>query len=621
MCKFGPRNLAIMALACFAAEFCVAQKAPVVSPEAEQHIQLVTSGLTGDVVIKGDEHGTKMLADRMKELNVPGVSIAVIHQGRIEWARGFGVGSIGGSPVTTETMFQAGSISKPLAAMAVLRLVEEGKLSLDADVNTILTTWKFPAYPVAAGKPVTLRELLTHTGGTTVHGFPGYASTEPVPTLVQVLNGEKPANTPAIRSEAVPGTKWNYSGGGYTIIQQALIDITKEPFPKLLHDTVLAPIGMTQSTYEQPLPKEFQVYAATPYSGDGKPIKGGAHTYPEMAAAGLWTTPTDLARYAIEVERSLQGKANHVLSAEMTRQMLTPGMGHWGLGLKIGGSETNPYFSHAGVNEGFVNNFAAYEKNGEGAVVMTNSASGGQLADEILHSVAAVYGWPDFQPVVRSVVAVDQKTLTQYTGIYSLSPNFNLAITVENGQLISQATGQGKLPLFAESETMFFPKVINAEIEFPKGETGPASQLILHQNGRDLTAKRLGDAEAKKITDAAAAFDKRFKDQTAAPGSEAALRRMINELQAGKPDYELMSPDLADATRQQLPQLQSMLNGMGALQSVIFKGVGPGGADIYQVNFEMGSIDYRIWLGADGKTKSANMRPSEYPNPTPVATH
>ena len=260
--------------------FAVAQNTTEAKPDVEQHIQHVTSGLIGGVVLKSDEHATHTLADRMKELNVPGVSIAVLHNGQIEWARGFGVRSIGGPPVNAETLFQAGSISKPLAAMACLRLVQQGKLSLDADVNTYLTSWKFPSDPIAAGKPVTLRELLTHTGGTTVHGFPGYASTDPVPTLVQVLNGEKPANTPAIRSEAAPGARWNYSGGGYTIMQQAVIDVTHEPFPNLLHDSVLAPIGMKRSTYEQPLPQSLRENAATPYRGDGKPVEGGAHTYP-----------------------------------------------------------------------------------------------------------------------------------------------------------------------------------------------------------------------------------------------------------------------------------------------------------------------------------------------------
>jgi CubicO group peptidase (beta-lactamase class C family) len=483
------RCLALVAVGCLA-QSAATQTAPESKAEVEQHIQHVTSGLIGGVVLKGDEHATHTLADRMKELNVPGVSIAVLHNGKIEWARGFGVRSLGGPPVDADTLFQAGSISKPLAAMACLRLVQQGKLSLDTDVNTYLTSWKFPSDPVATGKPITLRELLTHTGGTTVHGFPGYASTEPVPTLVQVLNGEKPANTPPIRSEAAPGARWNYSGGGFTIMQQTLIDVTHEPFPKLLHDSVLAPIGMKRSTYEQPLPQALRENAATPYHGDGKPVEGGAHTYPEMAAAGLWTTPTDLALYAIEVERSLAGQANHVLSADMTRQMLTAGMGHWGLGLEIGGSDADPYFSHGGVNEGFVNMFAAYEKNGEGAFVMTNGDNGGQITDEVMHSIAAEYHWPDFQPKVRTAVQVDPKVLANYVGTYSLFKGFDLVVTVENGQLMTQATGQGKFPIYAETETKFFPLVVPAEIEFIKDDQGKVTSLILHQGGHDMKAPK-----------------------------------------------------------------------------------------------------------------------------------
>jgi hypothetical protein len=186
-----------------------------------------------------------------------------------------------------------------------------------------------------------------------------------------------------------------------------------------------------------------------------------------------------------------------------------------------------------------------------------------------------------------------------------MAPNVNMTITLAGGQLISQMTGQGKVPLFAESETMFFPKVVNAEIEFPRDTKGFASQLILHQNGRDMTATRLSDAEAKKVEDAAAAFDIRFKNQTAVPGSEAVVRRMIGELQSGTPNYDLMSPGLANITRQQLPQLQSMINGMGALQSVTFKAVGPAGPDIYTLKFEKGSLDYRIWLTPDGKADRA----------------
>jgi len=460
------------------------------SSETDQHIQHVISGLVGDVVLKGDEHATHTLAERMKQLNVPGVSIAVIHNGKIEWARGFGVRNNEGAPVGPETMFQAGSISKPLAAMAALRLVQEGKLALDADINTYLTSWKIPSDPIAQGKSITLRELLTHTAGTTVHGFPGYASTDPVPTLVQVLNGEKPANTPAIRSEQPPMKQWKYSGGGYTIMQQALIDVTHERFPKLLHDTVLAPIGMTRSTYEQPLPQALRDNAATPYRADGKPVEGGAHTYPEMAAAGLWTTPTDLAKYVIEVEQSLDGKANHVLNVDMTRQMLTPGMGKWGLGVGIDGADANPYFSHGGANEGFRNNFVANEKSGEGAVVMTNGDNGGGLADEVLRSVAVEYNWPDWRPVVRTAVKVDEKTLAQYAGTYNLAPNFDIVMTVENGKLMTQASGQPKVELYAESESKFFLTVVPVEVEFVRDDQGKVTSIVVHQGGRDMKAPR-----------------------------------------------------------------------------------------------------------------------------------
>jgi len=441
-------------------------------------------------MIKGDLHAAHALADRMKQLNVPGVSIAVIHNGKIEWARGFGVRSIGGKPVDNETLFQAASISKPLSAMAALHLVQQGKLSLDTDVNTYLASWKLPANPIAAGKAVTLRQLLSHTGGISVHGFPGYAKTEAIPTLVQVLNGEKPANTDPIRIEAPPGDHWQYSGGGFTILQQMLIDITKEPYPKLMHDTVLAPIGMNLSTYQQPLPSAMESNATTPYRGDGKPVEGGAHTYPEMAAAGLWTTPSELAHFAIEVQNSLHATANHVLSPEMTQQMVTLVKGSWGLGLEIGGSKDNPYFAHGGGNEGFRCCLLAYEKTGEGAVVMTNGDKGGELQNEILRSIAAEYGWPDYKPEVRTAVSVDPKILAGYVGTYQLSPSADLTITLEDGKLMAQPTGQEKGQIYAESLTKFVPTVVSTEIEFVKDPDGKVTHLILHMGGHETKAPR-----------------------------------------------------------------------------------------------------------------------------------
>ncbi|HWU56699.1 MAG TPA: serine hydrolase domain-containing protein, partial [Rhizomicrobium sp.] len=208
-------------------------------PDVQAHIRTVENGLLKGVTIEGDPHPGHSLAERMAALHVPGVSIAVMHNGRLEWAKAYGEARAG-VPVNTETLFQAGSISKPLAAMAALRLVEQGKLALDADINTSLKSWKLPASDTAKGKAVTLRELLTHTGGLTIHGFPGYAADEPVPSVVQVLDGAPPANTKPVRNEAEPGLKWNYSGGGYTIMQLAMTDVTGRAFPALLHDTVLA---------------------------------------------------------------------------------------------------------------------------------------------------------------------------------------------------------------------------------------------------------------------------------------------------------------------------------------------------------------------------------------------
>jgi CubicO group peptidase (beta-lactamase class C family) len=462
----------------------------VLSPDIHSRIMRVGACLTTAVVAKDDPHVCQTLEDRMVTDHVPGVSIAVVHQGAIEWAQGFGVAQRAGAPVTAETLFQAGSISKPVAAMAALHLVEQGRLSLDRDVNEALASWKIPPSAAAPGAVVTLRELLDHTAGLTVQGFPGYAASAPIPTLIQVLNGEKPANTEPIRLEAPPGSRWKYSGGGYTVMQQLLVDVSHQQFPKLLHDTVLAPIGMTRSTYEQPLPVELRPGAATPYTADGAPVAGGFHTYPEMAAAGLWSTPTDLARFAIEIERSLRGDANHVLSAAMTKQMLVAGQGDYGLGLKIGGSSENPYFMHEGVDEGFESLLVAYQGTGNGAVVMTNAQGGLLLAYAVVRSIASVYGWPDFHPVARAFVKVDPGLLATYVGVYQLTPTFSIAITLQNGQLMEQTANRRKFPLFPESQSKFSLKVVDAEFEFFTGPDGQVSHLVVHQNGRDTRGER-----------------------------------------------------------------------------------------------------------------------------------
>jgi CubicO group peptidase (beta-lactamase class C family) len=337
------------------------------------------------------------LRELMQLYKVPAVSVAVIDNFQIVSAKGYGVLEPGSTePVTTRTLFQAGSISKPVAATGALYLVEQGKLSLDEEVNRKLKTWKVPDNEFTKDQKVTLRRLMSHTAGLTVHGFPGYDVSDAMPSLVQIFNGEKPANTSAIRVDVVPGTLERYSGGGVTIEQQLMMDVTGKPFPALLRETVLDKIGMTDSSYEQPLPPSRAAMTAGGTYMDGRAVHGRWHIYPEMAAAGLWTTPTDLCKFAIEIALSKQGKANHVLSEAMTRQMLTPVLDGAGLGFFV--EKDHPgQFGHNGADEGFQALLTMDAETGKGLAIMANSDNGIGVAEFVLNRVAQEYGW-SYQP-------------------------------------------------------------------------------------------------------------------------------------------------------------------------------------------------------------------------------
>jgi CubicO group peptidase (beta-lactamase class C family) len=478
----------------------------------EERIHRVENNLIPAVLVKGEVPKTTRLQDEMSRLHVPGVSVAVIHNRKIEWARGFGVTKIDGAPVTNKTLFQAGSISKPLAALVVLRMVEAGKLNLDVDVNQYLKSWKVPASEFTQSQPVTLRHLLTHTGGVTVHGFGGYESGSQIPSLTQILDGEAPANSPPIRVDTPPGSLWRYSGGGYVIVQQLLEDVSNEPFQDLAQDWVFKPAKMNSSSYEQPLAVSKMQNTAMPYRRDGSLVDGGPHIYPERTAAGLWTTPTDLLTYAIEVQRALAGKSNKILSQTMAKEMLTAGTGQYGLGLRIGGDKQHLYFEHSGVDEGYISELIAFE-NGDGLAVMTSGENGGQINKQVVRTIAYEYGWPDFQPANRVVSKIDPKSFDSLVGSYRLDPDFVLTFTREGNRFISQATEQRQLEIFPENEREFFAKVVDARVTFNVDSDGRAMSMVLHQNGRDHIGQRLSDVEAKDIAEQLASANQRFRDQ------------------------------------------------------------------------------------------------------------
>jgi CubicO group peptidase (beta-lactamase class C family) len=380
--------------------------------DLEKRIQRVESGLLLSNT-SGHPGPTMKLVDRMQSYKTPGVSIAVINDGKLEWARGYGVLEVGSNrPVTTETRFQACSISKPTSAMAAVYLVQRGRLNLDEDINQKLVSWKVPENEFTKDKKVTLRRLLSHTAGLTVSGLRGYASDEQVPALSQILDGIKPANSAPIRVDMIPGTQWRYSGGGFLALQQLLIDVTGNPFPDVMRELVLQKLEMKHSTFQQPLPMNLRAQAASGHKENGEKVEGGWFIYPEMAAGGLWTTPSDLARFAIELQNSKAGKSNRVLSVEMANQMLFGQMEEFpvemvskrygreirnqGLGFRLEGKGRSARFSHHGGNEGYRCFLVAYSDLGQGAVVMTNSDNGFELVQEIIRSIAREYGWVDY---------------------------------------------------------------------------------------------------------------------------------------------------------------------------------------------------------------------------------
>jgi CubicO group peptidase (beta-lactamase class C family) len=432
---------------------CVALQA-----QQDERAARVENGLLPPVLIKG-ENGWN-IEERMKFYNIPGVSVAVIQDFKIAWAEGYGVmDNETKEPVTEKTLFVAGSVSKPVAVMGALRLVEEGKLALDRDINEKLVSWKLPENELTKTDKATLRRIVSHSAGVTVHGFRGYAAGEPIPTLIQILNGEPPANSAPIRVDLVPGTLWRYSGGGLTIMQQAMIDIERKPFPEIMREKVLAPLGMTSSSYEQTMGPERLKVAASGHYGDGRVVEGKRFLYPEMAAAGLWTTPTDLAKFAIEVQLSLKGQSNKVLSEKTVQLMVTKQLPinpsqNMALGFFL--ERNDSYFGHGGQDIGFICGLIANKEGGYGAVVMTNSdGRSGELISEILRSIAKEYQWRAYLPEPIEVVTLSREKLESLAGRYQLGSDRVLRVRIEEGKLVVKELQEQESELLPVSDKEF----------------------------------------------------------------------------------------------------------------------------------------------------------------------
>lgn len=440
------------------------------SPETLERIKQVENNL-GDWV-KTQNDTAWNLTERMKHHNIVGVSIAVVHNFKIDWVKGYGWADVSEKrPVTDKTLFQAASISKSLNSVGVLKLVQEGKLDLHKDINSYLKSWKFPYDTVSKGKQITLASLLSHTAGLTIHGFPGYALGDSLPSVQQVLDGQKPANTEPVRSAMEPGLRVVYSGGGTTISQLIVTDVTGLPYHEYMQKNVLDPMGMKGSSYSQPPAGIDSILLATGYKPDGTPVKGKYHIYPEQAAAGLWTNPTDLCRYIIETMLSYNGKSEKVLTPEFTRLRLTPVMENAGLGVFLNGRDSVLYFSHSGGNEGFTCYYVGDVVNGNGMVIMTNSDNG-SLCSEVANSVATVYGWKDYyKPVYKTITEVDEAILEKYTGTYSVEGS-SFTVKKEGKQLLIGPYPGIWVKVYFTSDTDFFVRESQDDMKFVVDEKG-----------------------------------------------------------------------------------------------------------------------------------------------------
>lgn len=498
-------------LGCLAATFAwSADAAGAVAPDSVERAARIESNLPA--VSQGGRTLKLSLSEWMDALAVPGVSVAVIDGYRVVSVTAYGVTTPGpqGVPVTPDTRFQAASIAKPFAALAVMHQVESGSFKLDAGINRYLKSWQLPDGELHDAGKVTVRHLLAHTGGITPGGFQGYARTAALPTIVQVLDGAPPANNAAARIAAEPGLEVAYSGLGYSLLQLALEDRLGRSFESILQDTVLGPLQLKHSTFALVLPESEAARAACGHLGAGAAVEGGWMVNPELAAAGLWTTPGDLALMAIDVARSKHDGSGRLLSRDTARQMLTPQRDEMGLGFVVRGGDAHGYFAHSGGNVGYFAHFEMLADTGQGIVLMANSDAGRALASLVIASVANEYDWPlpdrrqlspgqverlfaQLDRVANKRVKIDvaPEVLARYVGKYELSPGLLFDITISGGQLHLQLGDQPKFPLFAETETKYFLEAVDAQISFRLDPEGKPVALVLHQGGQDQPAAKV----------------------------------------------------------------------------------------------------------------------------------
>ena len=516
-------------------------------------------------------------------------TVLVARDKEVLFSKGFGSADLEWDvPNAPNTKFRLGSVTKQFTAASILLLEERGKLSVDDPVKKYMTD------APAAWDKITIMHLLTHTSGIpNFTSFPDYPKLEPFTTTTAQLVArfrDKPL-------EFEPGEKWNYSNSGYVLLTHLIEKITGGNYETFVQENIFTPLGMKDSGVDSNSSVIHRRASGYVFNEDHFENAGFINMTVPQGAGALYSTTEDLLKW----EQGLFG--GKLIKAASLEKMTKPFKSDYAFGLTVQTAGGHKRIEHGGGIEGFNTHLAYYPDDKLTVVVLSNV--NGNAPGEIATKLAAVAHGETIKLMgERKAITLDPKVLNHYVGVYRLTPNMNMVISLENNQLSAKLGTQPTFPIFPESETMFFLKVVDAQIEF----SADAKQLTLHQGGRDTQARRLDEAAAKLVADAAADFAIRFKNQTPAPGGEAIVRRLIEEIRSGKVAFGIMTPRLAGLMGEHLAEDQATIVKLGALESVTFKAVGPGGADIYTCKFTNGSIEYRIWLDPRGKLDNANIR-------------
>ena len=434
----------------------------------DDKIAAIEQGLRPALGAKGEPGPVWTLAERMAHHRVPAISIAVAIDGELAWARAYGVAQAGGGEaVDTDTLFQAASLSKPVAALAALTLVDEGRVDLDAPVNDYLSSWKIPKNAFIEQRPVTLRHLLSHRAGTTVHGFRGYDIAGVYPSSEQVLTGEAPANTRPIVVDKVPGEGRRYSGGGYQVVQLLIEDVATTPFADYVTSHVLEPAGLSLSNYDY---VQSGSNVARGHRGKASQAMAGHgyYAYPEMAAAGLWTTPSELVLLGGKVADARQNSAG-LVSDELANQLVPDSADDPGLGFGLNAPGDGIVFVHNGHNPGYSARWFNYADGRASVAILTNSDTGGDLIREVASAIGHVYGWRQDAFEERETIALSSGWQDEVSGGYAFDREAAspiVQIEVEDGKLWIEGELAERSPFYATSRTEFFiPSGLNFTIE------------------------------------------------------------------------------------------------------------------------------------------------------------